>query len=165
MKEPDLKALKQYGDPILQTVNIDLASFRRFADVYDVPLEPVNQTLVGPVHKIIAVGNSSKIMTRKGELVLRLGYTFETKKKEVEVMTYVGVERERDMVNLTHDIRTDVWRLRATVTDSGKLIKLLENYGIKDGEGSVELKSSRYLLAARDLICYMGQRRARAAED
>lgn len=165
MKESSTKKLKEYRDPLLEAVNLDIACFNRFADVYGVPLEHAKQAASGREHGIIGVEYSSKVMTDKGELILRLGYTFERKKSLVEVATYVGVERDLDTAHLTHNIRSDVWQLRASVTDSGKLLKLLGEYGIENGQGTLELKRSRYLLAARDLIAYFGGRRERHSED
>lgn len=165
MVESGKKHRKRYEDPILASVNMDMAGFNRFADVYGAPLKLRNRSASGPEHKIVCVEQVSVVDTDKGELVLRIGYTFETKKKRVEVKTYVAVERRLDMVCLTHDINQDRWQLRGSVSDSGKLIKLLESYGIEGGEGGLELKRSRYLLAARDLIEYFGKRRKRYEDD
>ena len=69
------------------------------------------------------------------------------------------------MVALTHDLENNKWWLRASVAESGKLIKLLEAHSIENGEGSVLLKKDRCILVKRDLIEYFHKRHERHGED
>lgn len=164
MKEPSEKDRREHRDPLLVAADRDIANFNLFVELHGLKPERVNQSGRGPNHTAITVMDVCKVMTEKGELKLEWGYTFETKKDNLEVNTFVAIEREEDMAHLTHNLVNDKWHLRAMVRDSGKLKSLLEYFGIEKGEGYVELKKARYLLAARDLIEYFQKRRDRHME-
>lgn len=162
------KELREYRDPLLdqaEDANYDMASFCRFADLYEVGYERVCQSGHGSEHAICAVMYRAKTDTPKGELKLSWGFTFEYKKGGISLVASLLLERDTDMVGLTHDLENNKWWLRSSVTESGKLIKLLEAHGIESGEGNVLLKKDRCILVKRDLIEYFHKRQARNMED
>ncbi len=168
MKSLSKKELREYRDPLLdqaEDANQDIASLCRFADVYGVEYERICQSGSGSDHAICAVTYRAKTSTSKGELKLSWGFVFEYKKHGISLGSSLLLERHRDMVALMHDLENNKWRLRASVTESGKLIKLLETHGIEGGEGSVLLKKDRYILVKRDLIEYFHKRQERHTED